>query len=134
MITDIENLFGSDHGDFLVGDDSANYLIGNAGDDELRGGAGDDWLWGGAGNNDLSGGVGDDVFRFDFGHGDDIITDFTDGDDLIDLSIFGLSGFDELVVSSDSDGVTIELTAHNGGTIRLEGFNIADLDAGDFLS
>ena len=106
VITDIENLFGSDHGDFLVGDDSANYLIGNA---------------------------GDDVFGFHFGHGDDIIADFTDGDDLIDIRFFDLSGFDELVVASDSDGVTIDLMAHGGGTIRLEGFAIADLDAGDFL-
>ena len=146
VIIDIEDIIGSGYGDFLVGDDSANHLYGNAGDDELWGGAGDDELWGDAGNDWLSGGGGDDVFRFNFDHGDDIIVDFTDGDDLIDLSVFvtggdlldptefdALSGFDELVVSSDPDGVTIDLTAHLGGTIRLEGFDIADLDAGDFL-
>ena len=160
VITDIEDIVGSEYGDFLVGDDNANWLSGNAGDDELRGGggydwlqgnagddrlsggrdndvleggAGNDWLDGGAGDDRLSGGGGHDVFIFDFGYGDDIITDFTDGDDVIYLSVFGLSGFDELVVSSDPDGVTIDLMANGGGTIRLEGFDIADLDAEDFL-
>ncbi len=166
---DNDRLSGSAGDDWLTGDagndrlsgGSGNDLLqGGAGDDELRGGAGDDelWgddefsgddggisLWGGAGNDDPSDGVGgdgvlifdfgrgNDVFIFDFGHGDDIIVDFTDGEDLIDLSAFGLSGFDELVVSSDSYGVTIDLVAHGGGTIELGGFDIADLDAGDFL-
>ncbi len=146
VIIDIEDIVGSEYGDFLVGDDSANLLSGIAGDDELWGGGGDDELWGDDGDDRLSGGSGNDIFRFDFKHGDDIIVDFTDGEDLIDLSVFvtggdlleptdfvPLSGFDELVVSSDPDGVTIDLTANGGGTIRLEGFAIADLDATDFL-
>ena len=145
-----DSLWGDDGDDSLWGDDGDDYLQGNAGDDELRGGAGDDTLWGDAGDDELrgdagddylqgddgddvmEGGTGDDIFSFDSGHGDDIIADFTDGDDVINLISFGLSGFDELVVSSDSNGVTIDLVAHGGGTIRLEGFDIADLDAGDF--
>ena len=106
VIIQVENVLGSNYGDVLGGDD---------------------------GDNQLSGGGGDDVFIFDSGHGADIITDFTDGDDLIDLSAFGLSGFDELVATSDSGGVTIDLSANGGGTILLEGFDIADLDAGDLL-
>ena len=116
VIADVENVVGSEHGDVLEGDD------------------GDNQLSGGGGNDRLSGRGGNDIFRFDFGQGDDIITDFTDGEDLIDLNIFDLSSFDDLVISSDSDGVTIDLVAYGGGTIRLEGFDIADLDAGDFLS
>ena len=127
------DLSGGAGDDQLWGGAGGDNLQGGAGDDRLSGDDGDDWLSGDAGNDRLSGGAGDDIFGFDFGHGDDIITDFTDGDDLIDLSGFNaLSGFDELVVSSDPDGVTIDLTAHLGGTIRLEGFDIADLDAGDF--
>ncbi len=129
-----DSLQSDDGNDSLQGDDGNDDLSGGAGDDRLSGGAGDDKLWGDAGNDRLSGGVGDDTFGFYFGDGDDIITDFTDGDDLIYLhEAFDLSGFDELVISSDPDGVTIDLTAHGGGTIRLEGFDIADLDAGDFL-
>ena len=36
-------------------------------------------------------------------------------------------------MTSDANGVTIDLTAHGGGTIRLEGVDIEDLDAADFV-
>ena len=133
VIVDFSNVLGSGYGDVLRGDAWNNRLSGGSGNDRLSGRGANDVLEGGAGADRLNGGAGDDVFRFGFGHGDDIIIDFTDGDDLIDLSAFGLSNFDELVVSSDPDGVTIDLTAHGGGTILLEGFDIADLDAGDIL-
>ena len=129
-----DDLLSSGAGDdFLQGDDGNDYLLGGAGDDRLSGDSGNDELSGGAGDDRLSGGGGEDLFIFGVEDGDDIIADFTDGDDLIFLIGLGLSGFDELVVASDSDGVTIDLVAHGGGTIRLEGFAIADLDAGDFL-
>ena len=56
VITDIENVVGSEYGDFLVGDDSANHLSGNDGYDRLSGGSGDDLLQGGAGDDFLWGG------------------------------------------------------------------------------
>ena len=49
------------------------------------------------------------MFVFWGANGDDTVVGFTDGEDLIDLS------------------------AHDGGTIMLRNFDIADLDAGDFL-
>ena len=129
-----DSLYGGAGNDTLYGGAGNDTLDGDAGDDTLSGGAGDDRFYVRAGDDSLSGGPGDDVFSVFFGHGDDTILDFTDGEDLIDLSRFNaLSGFDELAVSSDSDGVTIDLMAHDGGTIRLEGFDIADLDAGDFI-
>ena len=64
---------------------------------------------------------------------DDVILDFTDGEDRIDLTEFGLSGFDDLTLSSDAGGVTIHMTTSGGGTILLEGFDIANLDASDFI-
>ena len=55
-------------------------------------------------------------------------------EDKIDLSAFGLSGFDDLVLFSDSFGVTtVDLSAYGGGTIKLFEFDIANLDATDFL-
>ena len=78
--------------------------------------------------------VGADVFVFAPGHGADVIYDFTDGEDRIDLTGFtGFSAFDDLTITSGDDGVTIDLTAHGGGTILLDGFDIANLDADDFL-
>ena len=135
VIVNIERIEGSSHGDVLTGDDDHNYLYGLAGADRLIGGAGNDRLYGNAYNldeEDRRGSV--DVFVFDVGHGNDDIYDFVDNEDKIDLSAFGLSGFDDLVLFSDSFGVTtVDLSAYGGGTIKLFEFDIANLDATDFL-
>lgn len=152
-LPDVEHLTGSSHNDVLAGDRRDNVLKGGAGDDTLYGGpgggddiqvgnAGNDRLFGGQGNDrlagdtgddQLSGGSGADVFVFAPGHGADTITDFTDTEDKIDLETFELLGFDDLVISSTTDGASIDLSAHGGGTILLEGFDMSNLDASDFL-
>ena len=102
VIVNIERIEGSSHGDILTGDDDHNYIYGLAGPDRIIGGAGNDRLHGNAynlGEEDRKGSV--DVFVFDVGHGNDSIYDFVDNEDKIDLSAFGLSGFDDLVLSSD---------------------------------
>lgn len=75
--------------DTLRGLGGRDQLDGRGGDDLLLGGAGRDTLIGGAGADTLRGGAGEDVFRFqawtDFGG--DRITDFTRGQDRIDLSL-----------------------------------------------
>ena len=152
-LPDVENLTGSAYNDVLAGDRRDNVLdggpggdtlyggpgggddvlVGNGGDDRLFGGQGNDRLDGGAGNDRLAGGPGADVFVFAPGNGADAITDFADSEDRIDLTAFDLTGYDDLTVTSSTDGVTIDLSAHDGGTILLEGFNMAGLDATDFL-
>lgn len=124
VIVDVENLWGSDHNDVLSGDTGANRLYGGRGDDELQGNAGDDVL---------DGGEGSDRFIFERSNGDDVILDFTDNEDLIDLTGMGLSGFDALITSSGPDGVILDVTESGGGTILLEGFDITNLDASDFI-
>ena len=115
VFVSIEGVEGSNVDDVIGGDDGANRLSGGLGDDILEGGE------------------GADQFIFDFSNGDDTILDFTDNEDLIDLTAIGLSGFDALILSSDSEGVTIHMTTSGGGTILLEGFDIANLDAADFI-
>ena len=111
----IEGIEGSRHDDLLAGDDGANRLSGGYGD------------------NIMEGGGGPDQFVFAWVNGDDTILDFTDNEDLIDFSETHFSGFDELILSSDSNGVTIHMTGNGGGSILLEGFDIANLDASDFI-
>ena len=60
VLSNIENLIGSDYNDTLVGNASANLLNGGAGDDSLVGGASVDTLIGGTGNDVLDGGAGAD--------------------------------------------------------------------------
>ena len=132
-LSGFENLRGSAHADILAGSGRANRLEGGA--DRIIGGAGNDRLHGNAYNRDEGDRTGSvDVFVFDVGHGDDSIYGFVDNEDKIDLSAFGLSGFDDLTLFSNYFGVTtIDLTAYGGGTIRLFEFDIANLDASDFL-
>lgn len=77
----------------IIGNAAANVLMGAAGNDTLNGGAGNDRLVGGAGSDRLTGGTGNDVFVFgaieDSGTAKDtrdLITDFTRGQDRIDVS------------------------------------------------
>ena len=152
-LPDVENLTGSAYNDVLAGDRRDNVLdggpgddtlyggpgggddvlVGNGGDDRLFGGQGNDRLDGGTGNDRLAGGPGADVFVFALGNGADAITDFANGQDRIDLTAFDLTGYDDLTVTSSTDGVTIDLSAYDGGTVLLEGFDMANLDATDFL-
>ncbi|MGX1087192.1 beta strand repeat-containing protein [Pseudomonas sp. AP3_22 TE3818] len=80
----IENLIGSNYNDTLTGNTAANLL---------NGGGGNDILIGGMGKDVLTGGVGNDIFDFNAlaetgltSSTWDIITDFTQGADKIDLS------------------------------------------------
>lgn len=87
------DIVGTSGADRLIGDAGNNFLDGKGGDDVLSGGAGNDVLYGGAGRDIMTGGAGNDVFLFkavsDMGtkvSTRDIITDFTQGQDKIDLS------------------------------------------------
>ena len=128
-----DTLIGGPGRDALSGGRGGDRLEGERGNDTLTGGAGNDILIGGGGRDRLIGGMGDDIFFFGSGNGNDTIVDFTEGHDLVDLTSFGLAGFSDLNVSAGTTGVTIDLSGHGGGSILLQGSNIADLDASDFL-
>ena len=138
-----------DGGDTLeggMGDDTLNggggddMLMGGEGGDTLVGGDGADTLTGGSGDDDLTGGGGVDTFVFSTADaGDsDVILDFDtteNANDVLDLSAFGLDMeqlMDAIEYRGDpeadpKDGyVVINLTAHDGGRITLEG--VDDLD------
>lgn len=106
-------------------------VFGNAGNDQINGGSGNDTLTGGSGDDDLTGGTGADVFRFNGGmsFGVDLVLDFTDGDDKIEVfngNQVGSAGLLDLGTS----GVAITL---DSDAIILLGFDIADLDRTDFV-
>ena len=126
-------LVGGADNDTLYGGADNDRLIGASGTDELFGGAGADALNGGAGDDTLTGGADADTFVFNDSFGDDTITDFTDGEDVIDLTAMtDITGFADLTIRADGTDAVIDLTSQGGGTIRLEGFAVADLDADDF--
>ncbi len=135
--------------DDILGGGGNDTLIGGGGSDELNGGAGNDTLIGGQGNDVLTGGTGNDIFSFGSGFGSDFIQDFdanpTGGQDLIDLSAFGITagqfanrvtiqGFGTSITQvTVSDGVDAGGNAVVGGQITLVGIRSTNVTAEDFL-
>ena len=76
---------GEDGRDQLTGGASDDVFYGGEGRDVLSGLGGDDVLNGGRGVDQLTGGGGEDVFVFGADSGSDIVFDFAQGTDMIDL-------------------------------------------------
>ena len=126
------DLTGNEFGQQVIGNAGDNVLRGLAGNDVLVGGAGNDRLYGGSGNDRLEGGAGADTFLFETagdscayamrsdGHKimPDIITDFTQGTDKIDIS-----GIDANTGTAANDAFTFIGSAaftHQAGQLRFE--------------
>lgn len=86
-----DELYGEAGNDVLFGGGGDDILLGGDGRDTIGGGDGDDLIAGGAGADILTGGAGYDDFVWDADHlfGRDTITDFTRGEDVIDLFNLG---------------------------------------------
>ena len=150
-------LDGGDGDDVLYGGPAGgdDEMYGGNGDDRIFGGKGNDILTGGEGNDVLKGGPGEDTFIVD---GDDMdvlyggtekdtfqffpsnlgggsIKDFSDGEDVIDLTEFtGITSVADLDLISHGDNVRIELSGSDYlTTIILSDFDINNLDSSDFL-
>ena len=81
VLNGIENIYAGDYADTLIGSSVANIIDGSSGDDTV---------YGGLGNDSLTGGAGSDLFVFNSKLNAksnlDTITDFTSGDDVLELS------------------------------------------------
>ncbi|EAQ03493.1 type I secretion target repeat protein [Pseudooceanicola batsensis HTCC2597] len=117
-----DDLLTGQHGDdVLVGNRGNDLLLGNEGNDSLNGGIGHDTLIGGEGADTVTGWAWGDVFGFDEGDiaPGDTITDFTPGQDVIQLALPGISGLSDMTFQPRPGGLEIGLGRH--GTLFLEG-------------
>ena len=94
------------------------------------GSGGNDRLIGNSADNVLSGGSGSDVFQFYGNWGQDIVDDFADGTDRLDLSATGLS-LSDLDWSDGGSGTII--SDSNGNTISLPGIDPFLIGSADFI-
>lgn len=119
----------------LRGGDGNDTLITGRGDELLLGEAGADRLDGGAGDDTLTGGDNNDVFVFTRAGGADLVTDFRDNRDDLDLTTFRFAAFAAVadLARDVAGGLLLELGAAGGGTVLLAGMTKAQLDAGDVL-
>lgn len=125
----IEGGTGDDYISGLTGDDT---LKGNEGDDELRGGKGNDTLTGNEGNDTLYGNDGDDVFRFYKGNESDLVVDFENNIDTIDIdrNITGISSDDvgSALSKAEQIGSDVLFDFGSGDILTVENATIAQLE------
>jgi Ca2+-binding RTX toxin-like protein len=117
-----------DRGDRLYGEEGNDTLIGGLADDTLEGGAGNDTLEGGAGDDVLAGGAGADRFVFAAGDDADIIADFEDGIDRLDLSAFGFASAAEALARANETGGDVVFDFGNGDVLTVENISRAALE------
>ncbi|WP_192982404.1 DUF5801 repeats-in-toxin domain-containing protein, partial [Pseudomonas sp. EggHat1] len=150
-----DTLLGSEGSDVLLGLGGNDTLDGLGGNDRLEGGDGNDTLVGGKGNDILIGGAGNDTFVWTVddrgGSYHDIVKDFGNGEDALDLSqlLQGvtdpgsadvLTQYLSFDFASDPGSTVINIASAGGGTpvdqtITLEntilsGGNTADIIQG----
>ena len=126
---------GTRTGETLRGHHGRDLIHGKDGNDILQGLGGDDRLIDGRGSDILTGGAGADTFVFIDDRRLDRITDFTVGEDRIDLSgMSHISGIESLDFQQKLYGVLITAGDER---IRLEAagdtLQVAQLDVDDFI-
>ena len=138
----IDTLYGGSGNDTLDGGGGNDRLEGGLGDDQMLGGDGSDRLIGNEGDDRLNGGTGFDVLTggsgadwfilSGTGFDNDRVTDFENGVDLIvfrpSTGVTSMADFTD--IRQAGDDLVIETAS---GNIRLENFDLADLDASDFF-
>ncbi len=129
-------------GGILAGTDGGDILQGHNGNDVIEAGAGADILRDGAGIDIMSGGAGADVFILTADSEADTITDFTVGEDKLDLSLWPmLRDISQLSISVRADGMQITygsesliVQSADGTAIDYRGLQTSDLIGGSRLS
>jgi uncharacterized surface protein with fasciclin (FAS1) repeats len=124
-------ILGGGGSDTITGGQNNDTLLGNAQDDVIFGGAGRDVITGGAGDDEMTGGGGADVFVFAAGEERDVIIDFLEGTDKIDLTSFAGLEFDDVTIA-DGAGDRV-LVSFGANVIVLRGENTTDLAESDFI-
>jgi Ca2+-binding RTX toxin-like protein len=120
-----------------MGTAGADRLFGGDFNDSLSGGDGNDVLGGKAGDDLLTGGAGADTFVYArFGEQHDTVTDFQQGQDVIDVASANISSFATVqqLLSDDAQGNAVITTVFDGvsSTMTLTGISAERLTAADF--
>jgi len=125
-----DRLLGQEGADRLAGGDGNDFLLGGAGNDVINGGAGNDRIAGNAGSDRIITGNGRDTIIMGRGEGLDVVTDFTDGFDKIQLT--GPLSFGQLTIRQQRNNTLIQVGSTN--LLRLENLNADLITQADFVS
>lgn len=149
-----DDLRGQKHKDTLIGGEGNDILRGGGGGDKLNGGEGNDILIGGSGRDRLLGGEDSDIFRFYSASQTpdskfaDTIQDFTQGEDLADLTrmtpgtldfiggaAFSGTGTGEVRFTTDGTDTRVRIDVDGDGTAdaRIIFAGLTSVSDSDFL-
>ncbi len=131
-----DRLFGDNGNDRLEGREGADFLNGGSGNDTLLGGSGADRLFGSQGNDILNGGNGNDLlvggggsdrFVFNERSGRDVIRDFQNNIDDLDLRAFDFSNRGQALSNADERGGNVVFEFSDGSELVVQGITISQL-------
>ncbi|WP_051588326.1 calcium-binding protein [Actibacterium mucosum] len=132
-----DTVFGGDGVDIILGGAGGDVLNGENGNDIIVGGEGRDEITGGAGDDVLIGQGGTDLFIFADGWGDDRITDFdasSTGDVVVLRDVASITDYNDLVAHHMLQwGNNVLIHDGMGNTITLVGYELNELESGDFV-
>jgi len=110
-----DSMNGNIGADVITGDAGNDFIRGGKGDDNIQGNEGNDIIFGDKGNDLLNGGTGADIFAFNASTGIDVIEDF-------------LQGTDKIQIRADIIATTsAAVAAFSGGVLDLGGGNTVTL-------
>jgi Ca2+-binding RTX toxin-like protein len=111
---------------------SAAWLRGTSGNDTISGTSGNDTIAGGAGNDTLTGGAGNDTFVFRANLGQDTITDFTPGQDVLEFGDGIFADAAAALAAATASGSDTIITIDATDSVLLKNVSLANLHTGDF--
>ncbi|MEP4197093.1 MAG: laminin B domain-containing protein [Aliishimia sp.] len=137
-------LFGGTNDDNIRAGGSGDIVHGGNGNDRLVGANGQDVLWGGTDNDVMYGGAGTgggdgrrDEFVFkslaNGGGGFDIIKDFENNIDKLDLTESGYTNFADLLADTVQIGANLQIDFDFSGIALIENFTLAEFNSGDVI-
>lgn len=124
-----DQILGRTGDDLIRGNTGNDLLEGHRGDDILIGGFGNDTLLGGTGIDFLDGGSGTDTFIIVPGNERTAVRDYNAGQDIFDLTAFGVTE-DDLVLSTVGNDTYVDVATT---TIVLRSTEISAVDLDDFV-
>jgi Ca2+-binding RTX toxin-like protein len=114
-------LQGNQGSDSINGDSGNDFIRGGRGADTIVAGQGNDTIYGDRGTDVLTGGAGNDLFVFDFPElVNNVITDFTRGQDQLQFTTNLFATTDAVLAASRISGADTIVTFFSGGSITLQ--------------
>ncbi len=125
-------IFGGEGNDIAFGGKDNDSMDGGLGNDSISGDLGNDTLIGGQGIDTLAGGSDADVFQLAIGEGVDIITDFQDGIDSIQLP--DSLGFNDLEIRQIDSRTAITIASNGEELALLDNISASLITEDDFFN